>query len=138
MLELIGQPFGCCDGVSRRNFLRAGFLGLANLLRIENVDGETLHLEGGLSLQGKAAKGSWAMIRPEKFRLGPAAQNCPTRWTARIIGSQFLGANQVLQAAVTPSVTVRACCRPGEAGDGDEVTLGIPDDAVWIIPEDDS
>jgi hypothetical protein len=31
MLELIGPPFRCCDGVSRRNFLRAGFLGLAGL-----------------------------------------------------------------------------------------------------------
>jgi hypothetical protein len=31
MLELIGPPFRCCDGVSRRNFLRAGFLGLAGM-----------------------------------------------------------------------------------------------------------
>jgi uncharacterized protein (DUF1501 family) len=31
MLELIGEPFRSCDGVSRRSFLRAGFLGLAGL-----------------------------------------------------------------------------------------------------------
>ena len=31
MIELIGQPFRCCDGVSRRNFLRAGWLGFAGL-----------------------------------------------------------------------------------------------------------
>jgi hypothetical protein len=31
MLELFGQPFRCCEGVSRRSFLRAGFLGLAGL-----------------------------------------------------------------------------------------------------------
>jgi len=31
VLELIGEPFGCCDGVSRRSVLRAGFLGLAGL-----------------------------------------------------------------------------------------------------------
>lgn len=115
----------------------AGFLGLANLLRIESVQGDTLHLEGGLTLKGNAAKGRWLMIRPERFRCGPSAQNCPTRWTARITGSMFLGANQVLQAALTPTVTIRVCCRPGEAGNDDEVLLGIPDEAVWIVPEDD-
>jgi hypothetical protein len=31
MLELIGRPFRCCDGLHRRNFLRAGFLGLAGI-----------------------------------------------------------------------------------------------------------
>jgi hypothetical protein len=31
MLSLIGAPFRCCDGVSRRSFLKAGFLGLAGL-----------------------------------------------------------------------------------------------------------
>ena len=31
MLELVGRPFRCCDGVSRRNFLRAGVLGLGGL-----------------------------------------------------------------------------------------------------------
>ncbi|WP_435010276.1 DUF1501 domain-containing protein [Tundrisphaera lichenicola] len=31
MLNLQGRPFQCCDGVSRRSLLRAGFLGLAGL-----------------------------------------------------------------------------------------------------------
>ena len=31
MLDLIGRPFRCCDGRSRRSFLKAGFLGLAGL-----------------------------------------------------------------------------------------------------------
>jgi hypothetical protein len=31
MLELIGRPFRCCDGIHRRNFLRAGFLGIAGM-----------------------------------------------------------------------------------------------------------
>lgn len=31
MLQVPGDPFLCCDGVSRRSFLRAGFLGLAGL-----------------------------------------------------------------------------------------------------------
>ncbi|MFO0950776.1 MAG: DUF1501 domain-containing protein [Isosphaeraceae bacterium] len=31
MLELIGRPYRSCDGVTRRNVLRAGFLGLAGL-----------------------------------------------------------------------------------------------------------
>jgi ABC-type Fe3+/spermidine/putrescine transport system ATPase subunit len=114
----------------------ARFLGLANLLRIADVTGDRFHLEGGLSLRAKSAKGNWAMIRPEKLLFGPAAEQCPTRWTGRVTGTLFLGSRQVLQVAVTPLVTVRACCRPGEAGDGEELTLGVPEDAVWIIPED--
>ncbi|MBX6314245.1 MAG: DUF1501 domain-containing protein [Isosphaeraceae bacterium] len=31
MLDLVGRSFRCCDGVTRRSFLRAGFLGLAGL-----------------------------------------------------------------------------------------------------------
>lgn len=31
MLELTGQPFRSCDGITRRNILRAGFLGLAGI-----------------------------------------------------------------------------------------------------------
>jgi ABC-type Fe3+/spermidine/putrescine transport system ATPase subunit len=115
----------------------ARFLGLANLLRVADVTGDAVRLDGGLSLRGKAASGSWAMIRPEKFLLGPAAERCPTRWTGRVVAALFLGSRQVIQVAVAPAVTVRACCRPGEAGDGDEVMLGVPDDAAWIIPEDD-
>jgi len=115
----------------------ARFLGLANLLRVADVSGDQIHLDGDLVLRGKAAKGNWAMIRPEKFLLGPAAERCPTRWAGRVTGTLFLGAHQVLQVAVGPSVTVRVSCRPGEAGAGDELTLGVPDDAVWIVPEDD-
>ena len=29
MLEILGGRYGQCDGISRRNFLRAGTLGLA-------------------------------------------------------------------------------------------------------------
>ncbi len=115
----------------------AGFLGLANLLRIVEAKDGMFHLEGGLALSGKWTKGNWAMIRPEKFLLGPVAERCPARWTGRVTSTVFLGAQQVLQVAVTPIVTVRVRCRSGEAGDSDEVTLGIPDDAVWIVPEDD-
>jgi hypothetical protein len=44
MLNLLGRPFRCCDGASRRSFLRAGFLGLAgmgldDLLRARAVAG---------------------------------------------------------------------------------------------------
>src|SRR5436309_294000 len=31
MLEISGRSYRCCDGISRRSFLRAGFLGLAGL-----------------------------------------------------------------------------------------------------------
>ncbi len=113
----------------------ASFLGQANLLRIADTVGDRILLEGGISLSGRGTKGSWAMIRPERFLLGQASERCSTRWSGRVTGTLFLGTQQVLQVAVSPIITVRVCCRPGEASDNDEVTLGIPDDAVWVVPE---
>lgn len=116
----------------------ARFLGLANLFRVVSLSGDNYHLEGNLTLRAPAAKGNWVLIRPEKFQIGQTAQDCPTCWTARVTGTLFLGSQQVLQVAVNPCVTLRVCCRPGEAHPGDELQLGIPPEAVWVVPEEDS
>jgi hypothetical protein len=37
MLEVRGPAYGCCDGLSRRSFLRIGFLGLAGLTLVDHL-----------------------------------------------------------------------------------------------------
>ena len=60
MIELNGKSFRCCDGVSRRNVLKAGFLGLgglslADMLRAR-VGGEVFLLEPGATARGVLAR----------------------------------------------------------------------------------
>ena len=57
MLNILGPTYRTCDGLSRRSFLKAGFLGLAGLsladhLRLETAARELLHLRppGGVSV----------------------------------------------------------------------------------------
>src|SRR5437764_10209142 len=37
MLEVLGSGYLCCDGVSRRSFLKVGFLGLAGLTLADHL-----------------------------------------------------------------------------------------------------
>src|ERR1700756_3785775 len=51
MLEVRGSSYRCCDGVSRRSFLRVGFLGLAGLTLADH-----LRLKAAAAEQGKPTK----------------------------------------------------------------------------------
>jgi hypothetical protein len=51
MLEVNGASYRCCDGVSRRSFLRVGFLGLAGLTLADR-----LRLKAGAAGQGKTGR----------------------------------------------------------------------------------
>jgi uncharacterized protein (DUF1501 family) len=57
MLDLIGAPFRCCDGVSRRGFLKAGFLGLAGLSL-----GDLLRAEAQAQAAGQASPDDLSVI----------------------------------------------------------------------------
>jgi ABC-type Fe3+/spermidine/putrescine transport system ATPase subunit len=118
----------------------ARFLGLANLLQVIDRTDTHLCLSGGVSVRATrpAAKGSWLMIRPEKFRVGAASTNCATTLSGRCAAVTFLGADQLLQIEIAPGVEVRVRCRPGDADGaalGAPITVGVPVDAMWFIPE---
>src|SRR5918911_1420394 len=51
MLEVVGPKYRCCDGLSRRSFLRVGFLGLAGLTLADH-----LRLKAAAAHQGKPTK----------------------------------------------------------------------------------
>jgi ABC-type Fe3+/spermidine/putrescine transport system ATPase subunit len=121
----------------------ARFLGLANLLQVVGSSETHLCLSGGLTVHGTrpTARGSWLMIRPEKLRLGAAAATCPTIWPGRLTAATYLGADQLLQIEIADGAEVRVRCRPddiaGAIVDG-AVTVGVPANAVWFIPESDA
>ena len=49
MLEIHGASFRCCDGLSRRNFLKVGFLGLGGLTLADALRTKARAAEAGLS-----------------------------------------------------------------------------------------
>jgi ABC-type Fe3+/spermidine/putrescine transport system ATPase subunit len=123
----------------------ACFLGDANLWPVEGVDGDEIHLQGGLSLDGRRAGlesmpavGSVLMVRPEHGVAGLVARSCPCTWEGEVTASTFLGHDQVVSVALTPKTTIRVRCRPadGEAIVGSRVLVGIPAGALWPLPGD--
>lgn len=76
MLEILGQPQRTCDGVSRRGFLRAGFLGVAGLTLADQLRFEALASAGGKPRAQKSVILIWQHGGPsqlETFDMKPDA-----------------------------------------------------------------
>jgi ABC-type Fe3+/spermidine/putrescine transport system ATPase subunit len=100
----------------------ARFLGAANLL-----DGKALGLPAAV-----------VMVRPERCVLNPAAGACRWAWPGRVASVAFLGADVVAEVACDNGVSLKVRARAaGEVRPGDRVTVGIPEDAAWPVPEPD-
>jgi len=125
----------------------ARFLGEANLLEVERLEEGQLWLRGGwaLTCRGgqmltKVRAGDRLMVRPECCLSGPAAADCPLQVEGRVNTSTFLGTDQVVAVAVSAEATLRIRCRPLQEGNlpaGAIMSVGIPAEALWIIPEND-
>lgn len=98
----------------------ARFLGDANL-----IPGERLGYENG----------NVVMVRPERCVIGPDALRCGWHWPAQVVSRSFLGSDvvAVLEAAERPTLRVRVRAELSE-----ETEVGIPADAVWLIPDAES
>ena len=121
----------------------AGFLGAANLLRGEVVDGGTIRLAGGQILPAAAAALApgarvTAAIRPERVRL--AAVSAPGL-SGRMVGAVFGGAGVRLEvrldgdSAETVMVDVSADAR--RPSPGDLVRLDLPADHLRLFASAD-
>lgn len=126
-----------------RSTFAACFLGDANLLTVEAIEGSVLRLRGGLTLPRAAigttaiAPGDALMVRPEHCLLGPAAVSCPCSWPGQVSACTFLGTDQVVSVALTAQVTLRGRFRLEEGVSysvGQPVTVGIRDSGLWVIP----
>jgi ABC-type Fe3+/spermidine/putrescine transport system ATPase subunit len=96
----------------------ARFLGAANLFAGKLIDHDA----------------AMVMVRPEHCLL-----NADGRWTwpGRVTGVTFLGADAVLEVACDNGLALRLRVRAAEAAKADaRVTVGIPEDRVWAIPEE--
>jgi ABC-type Fe3+/spermidine/putrescine transport system ATPase subunit len=80
--------------------------------------------------------GSLVMVRPEWCVVGLDAAQHRHRWTAEVRGRSFIGPDVVadLESPHRPPIRVRY--RPGHAFDRrSQLAVGIPEDALWLIPE---
>jgi ABC-type Fe3+/spermidine/putrescine transport system ATPase subunit len=98
----------------------ARFLGLANLF-----DGKLLGLAAAL-----------VMVRPEHCVLSPPA-GCRWVWSGCVTAATFLGADVVAEIACDNGVSLKVRTRAAEVRSDDRVSVGIPDEKVWAIPERD-
>jgi ABC-type Fe3+/spermidine/putrescine transport system ATPase subunit len=99
----------------------ARFLGAANLL-----DGK---------LVGQSA--AVVMVRPERCVLNPDAPAYRLVWPGIVAGVTFLGSDLVAEVACDNGVSLRVRTRAAAIATGDRVTVGIADEAMWSIPEQD-
>jgi putative spermidine/putrescine transport system ATP-binding protein len=100
----------------------ARFLGAANLL-----DGK---------LVGQSA--AVVMVRPEHCVLNPDPGACQWVWPGRVTGVTFLGADLLADVMCDNGVSLRVRTRAeASVRPGDRVTVGLPDDKLWSIPEAD-
>jgi ABC-type Fe3+/spermidine/putrescine transport system ATPase subunit len=100
----------------------ARFLGAANLL-------------GGKALGLPAAV---VMVRPERCELNPKPDVCRWVWPGRVAAVAFLGADLIGDVTCDNGVSLKVRARAaGEIRPGDRLTVGIPDEAAWVVPEPD-
>src|SRR5262249_55583209 len=99
----------------------ARFLGAANL-----IDGK---------LVGQSA--ALVMVRPEHCLLNPVAA-CRWVWPGRVMGGTFLGADLLVGVACDNGGSLRGRTRPVGLAAGDRVSVGIPGETLWPIPEADT
>lgn len=95
-------------------------LGDANL-----IDGAALDLSGTV------------LVRPERLVIGPDAVFCRWGWTARVRRREYLGAMTRVELEHPGRPAVRAVVRANDLADASHLDVGIPEAAVWAVPEAD-
>jgi len=121
----------------------ARLLGEANLLPIETVEASQVRLKGDLWLTLpqetllQCATGRLLLVRPEECHLATA--NGPRTWAGCVVGSKFLGPDQVVTVAVADNVELRVRQRTGPRtpAPGEAACVYVPPEAAWPIPESD-
>lgn len=80
--------------------------------------------------------GEVRLVRPERCVLGPDAAGCRWWWTGAVAGVSFLGADSLVQVRCDggPHLLVRT---RNPVRVGDRVTVGVPAEDTWVIPEAD-
>ena len=74
------------------------------------------------------------LVRPEGCRLGG---DCRWRWPGVVAAVSFLGADVLAEVKCDGELNWLVRTR-GDVRTGDRVTVGVPGDAVWVIPDADS
>jgi hypothetical protein len=80
MLEVTGSRYRCCDGISRRSFLRVGFLGLAGLSLADHLRLKALAAEAGKPSKDTAIILLWAGGGPSHIDMYDLKPDAPVEF----------------------------------------------------------
>jgi ABC-type Fe3+/spermidine/putrescine transport system ATPase subunit len=118
----------------------ACFLGDANLLAVERLDGAAMMLQGGWAVPGspRARPGCRVMVRPEQVLVRPPDDALAGATEALVIDRTFLGADLLLTVRIGEGGRLRVRCRPDrdELAPGARVRIALAE-APWVIPEEE-
>jgi ABC-type Fe3+/spermidine/putrescine transport system ATPase subunit len=124
----------------------ARLLGDANLFTVESVKPDQAQLVGKLPLRQAPGEGiNWrsgdcVMVRPEHCRLIAGNEAKDRGWGGQVTAVHYLGCDQIVDVAVSAERIVRVRQRAGTSPAislGSNVTVIVPPDAFWLIPEAD-
>jgi spermidine/putrescine transport system ATP-binding protein len=140
-IEQLGTPRGLYEQPATA--FVANFLGVSNLMAASCDGSGGVTLEGG---QHRAEAGDVhahgevsVTIRPERVELRPGGAPGPNRLEARVLNLVYLGAATQVVLRLRSGATVQALAQgsghPLPYGEGDEVTVYLPPEALRVIAD---
>src|SRR5260370_6469630 len=112
MLRVTGSPYRCCDGLTRRGFLRVGFLGLAGLTLADHLRLRSQAAEAGKSTKETAVILLWLGGGPSHLDMYDLKPDAPAEFRGEfrpartnVPGIQ-VGEHPPMQARVMDKISV--------------------------------
>ena len=111
------------------------FVGEANFLPATRA-GDSVTIAGAFSFKAPGAPGKVEVgIRPEKVRLGAAAEAAEHRFNGRITDRLFLGAQVQYTVALDSGATFTAASGDASLGVGQEIAVGWNGADQWVVAQ---
>jgi ABC-type Fe3+/spermidine/putrescine transport system ATPase subunit len=109
------------------------FVGAANFIKASRKYGQVT-IPGAFAFADPGADGDILVgVRPEKVRLGDAAEVCDHRFQGVIAARVFLGAQVEYTVRLDSGETFLACLQDGSLSAGDTVAIGWAASDQWLV-----
>ena len=109
------------------------FVGEANFLKAAREQGRVV-IPGAFGFDDPGADGDVMIgVRPEKVRLGAAAERCEYRFHGVVSERVFLGAQVQYTARLDSGETFTACLQDGAIAAGERVAIGWAPSDQWVV-----
>jgi ABC-type Fe3+/spermidine/putrescine transport system ATPase subunit len=109
------------------------FVGEANFLKASRKQGKVV-IPGAFAFEDDGSDGDVLIgVRPEKVRLGAAAESCEYRFHGIVGERVFLGAQVQYAVRLDSGETFTACLQDGAIKAGEGVTIGWARSDQWVV-----